>query len=114
MNENIFLRMLYLLKVVHSKEEALDSYERNPYSHSFQGLKSLLSTYGVESCAYKFSETKIEEIPVPFVAELSGDLFVIESYSESTVTVFYNGHIESIKKSSFYKGNPQVLYCKIR
>lgn len=104
MNENIFLRMLYLLKVVHSKEEALDSYERNPYSHSFQGLKSLLSTYGVESCAYKFSETKIEEIPVPFVAELSGDLFVIESYSESTVTVFYNGLIESIKKSSFYKG----------
>lgn len=91
MNENIFLRMLYLLKVVHSKEEALDSYERNPYSHSFQGLKSLLSTYGVESCAYKFSETKIEEIPVPFVAELSGDLK--EGYSLDPVMIFDLGSI---------------------
>lgn len=104
MTDNILVRILEILGVNHSRKQVIDKYDQTSNARSFAGISELLMSYGVESSCYSFSNINVQQIPVPFIAVLSGDLFLVESYSTEDVIVFYNGIKEKISINTFYKG----------
>lgn len=47
-NRNIFLSLIKLLGIPHTKEFTQYSYEEHPYKYSFYGLKNLAESYDIE------------------------------------------------------------------
>lgn len=107
---NIFISMLNLLKIRHTIGFSRTLFETNPRKKSFQGMSDLFKKYGIKTSCYQFSNTLIEELPVPFVAVLAGDFFIIESVKGDSVKVSHNGKNDEIQRRTFYKGwNGQAL-----
>jgi len=102
--QNIFVAVLDLLKVKHTKDFSNQYFNEHPHKYNLFGLSKMLSDYGVENVATKIAdkEKDIEEIETPFIAHFGGDFIVVDKVEENKVSFLWrsNDHVLSIPEFS--------------
>lgn len=93
-NQNIFLSLIKLLGIPHTKGFTQYSYEEHPYKYSFYGLKNLAESYDIEcKGVYIADKSEIKDLPIPFIAECFNDYVLVKDISEKQVNFdIYNSN----------------------
>lgn len=93
-NQNIFLSLIKLLGIPHTKGFTQYSYEEHPYKYSFYGLKNLAESYYIEcKGVYIADKSEIKDLPTPFIAECFNDYVLVKDISEKQVNFdIYNSN----------------------
>lgn len=93
-NQNIFLSLIKLLGIPHTKGFTQYSYEEHPYKYSFYGLKNLAESYNIEcKGVYIADKSEIKDLPIPFIAECFNDYILVKDISEKQVNFdIYNSN----------------------
>ena len=77
--QNIFLAMLDLLNVKHTKGFSSRFFNEHPHKNNLYGLSKMLSDYGISDAATRIEEKEADltNIELLFVAQVGGDFVVI-------------------------------------
>jgi len=96
--QNIFVSLLELLKVKHTKELSNQHFNEHPHKYNLFGLSKMLSDYGIENAATRITdkENDLPEIQTPFIAQFGGEFAAVHK-------------VESDKVSFLWKGSPHIL-----
>jgi len=100
--QNIFIELLELLNVKHTKEFSNQYFNEHPHKYNLFGLSKMLSEYGVESVATRISdkERDIFEIQTPFIAQFGGDFAVVKKATPDQISFLWrsNNHVLPVTK----------------
>lgn len=92
----IFTDYLAALGVKHTKGYSDMKFRTMPFQTMF-GMKKLLESYGVESCGIELGESaSIEQIPVPFIAQLSNGYVIVSDVSGGMATYLSQSQVEKV------------------
>lgn len=103
MAKNLFLQICEELHIPHTRSFANRTFEEHPYKYSLFGLSRMLSDYGVENQGVRFNdkEAALDDILVPFVAQVSGDLALVTAVDADRVTYRWNDELVHISREQF-------------
>ena len=83
---NIFQHILHCLNIPYTTAYSSRVYEEHPYRDSLYGLFRLLALYGVQSQGVRVTDKEsLASMPVPFVAQVSGEFVLVSHVSPSDV-----------------------------
>lgn len=113
-DNNIFLSLLKELKVPHTRDYTLRTYEEHPYKYTFYGLKLLCESYGIETEGVLITDKDdLKRLDTPFIAQYAEDYVLIKNISDKKVTIETYGTTYSLPVDEFKKhwsGNTLLLY----
>jgi len=101
---NVFEKILDVLKIRRTRAFSKQLYNRHPDKNNFLGLTDMFKTYQVDTICFKApTSTKIDEFPLPLIAQYGSAFCVVLSVNEDDVTVFYDGKTRLIANILFHK-----------
>ena len=101
--QNIFVSLLELLKVKHTKEFSDRYFNEHPHKYNLFGLSKMLEEYGIESAATRIAdkEQDITEIQTPFIAQFSRDFVVVQKVTADEVSFLWRGMSHAVPIAKF-------------
>lgn len=90
--QTLLERFLLALGVEHTHTFASEAWRRHPYGGTMWGMMKLLGTYGVKASAVRIADKgKLQELPMPLLAEVSRSLLLVKSADERHVVCEQKG-----------------------
>ena len=111
-NHNIFVSILDILNIKHTKKFSNKLYNEHPYKNNMYGFSCMLSEYGIENKGFSFKNkgVALQELEAPFITKLSNDLVVVGNINSDTVEVVDEKKKACLSKEEFIgKWSGQVL-----
>lgn len=83
MKDNLFVTILKLLNVKHTKKYSNRFFNEHPHKYNLYGLSKMLTHYKVSNLGIKIinKEEDLYNLPPPFIAHTGDDFAVVESIS---------------------------------
>lgn len=105
MKENIFLFLLYLLKVPHTYNYSKKYYNQYPLNNTLWGLSKMLLDYGIDSQTYHVKDKTrgLSLLEFPCVIYWGGNFVVFVRKDNAQVFYYWNGLIVSQPLDVFEK-----------
>ncbi|MDR2585724.1 MAG: thioredoxin domain-containing protein [Prevotellaceae bacterium] len=101
-HQNIFISLLDLLKVKHTRDFTSQYFNEHPHKNNLFGLSKMMSDYGIENAATRISnkEKDLPDIQTPFIAQFGGDFAAVSKVEPDSVSFFWKGnkHVLPITK----------------
>lgn len=102
MKYNLFLSLLDALDIPYTEEFSEERFQEHPYHDSLLGISLLLKEYGVSNQDLRLdNKSDIRRIPLPFVAQVSGNLVVVTRVTPEQVTYVSFGESFTIPLERF-------------
>lgn len=100
--KNIFEILLQKLDIPYTPVYANKMYSTHPFRDTIWGISKLLESYGARTQAVRIAEKKnLENIPVPFLAEIKNNSILVVDVSSKTVTYNLNGKEQFVDSAAF-------------
>jgi len=100
--KNLFHQFIEALGIQHTSDFTDGVFEKHPYKYTLYGISRMLDYYRIPSTGIRLTEKeKLSQIDVPFIAQISNDLVVVEHIDDSTVSYNWYGERVKVDKSDF-------------
>ena len=92
--QNIFLQILDVLSVKHTKEFSCRYFEEHPNKDNMYGLHQMLDDYNVDNVCLQLQVTSqsLMDLNTPFVAYFDGDFVIVIKITDKSVICIRNGN----------------------
>ena len=103
MKQNIFVTILELLKVKHTKIFSNRYFNEHPHKYNLLGLSKMLSEYGITNAAAKIKdkEKNLTEIQLPFITPMGGDFAVVHKIESDHVYLLWRSGQRMVSVANF-------------
>ena len=107
---NLFQIYLAALGVPHTRAFTREAFESHPYKYTLFGIRRLLSSYGVPSDALRLDDkAALTRLPLPFMAQMDGDLAVVRSVGDAAVVVDRADGRRTLSRDAFLSASTGVV-----
>ena len=101
--QNIFITLLELLKVKHTKEFSNQYFNEHPHKYNMYGLSKMLSEYRVENVAIRIDdkERNLKEIQTPFIAQFGKDFAAVYKVDSKNISFVWQSLSHELPVTKF-------------